>query len=90
MSAGTRIDVDSVVLSCAVRYALGRLSYLPAMIADEVRRVWPDLDDNTGDVIHGDIAEWVAADWRHDPRPGFEDTTTVWVDLLAWIERQET
>ena len=86
----TSIAVDPVVLSCAVRYALGRLSYLPGLIDGEVRRLWSDLDDSDRDVIHGDIAEWVAADLRHGTRPGFEDTTTVWVDLLAWIERQET
>lgn len=89
MSTSTRIAVDPVVLSCAVRYALGRLSYLPGMIADEVRRLWSDLDDSDRDVIHGDIAEWLADDWRHDTRPDFKHTVTVWADLLAWIELQE-
>ena len=90
MSTRTRIAVDPVVLSCAVRYALGRLSYLPGLIDGEVRRLWSDLDDSDRDVIHGDIAEWLADDWRHDTRPGFKRTVTVWADLLAWIERQET
>lgn len=79
--------VDPVVVSCAVRYALGRLSYLPGMIADEVRRTWPHLGHQR-DVIAKDITEWLAEPWRHDQRPGFEDTVTVWSDLAAWIDRQ--
>lgn len=82
-----RVDTDPVVVSCAVRYALGRLSYLPGMIADEVRRCWPHLGHQR-DVIRKDIAEWLAEPWRHDTRPGFEDTVTVWSDLAAWIDRQ--
>ena len=82
-----RVDTDPVVVSCAVRYALGRLSYLPGMIADEVRRTWPELGHQR-DVIAKDIAEWLAEPWRHDQRPGFEDTVTVWSDLAAWIDRQ--
>lgn len=82
-----RVNTDPVVVSCAVRYALGRLSYLPGMIADEVRRTWPHLGHQS-DVIAKDITEWLAEPWRHDQRPGFEDTVTVWSDLAAWIDRQ--
>lgn len=82
-----RVNTDPVVVSCAVRYALGRLSYLPGMIADEVRRTWPHLGHQR-DVIAKDITEWLAEPWRHDQRPGFEDTVTVWSDLAAWIDRQ--
>lgn len=82
-----RVNTDPVVVSCAVRYALGRLSYLPGMIADEVRRCWPHLGHQR-DVITKDITEWLAEPWRHDQRPGFEDTVTVWSDLAAWIDRQ--
>lgn len=82
-----RVNTDPVVVSCAVRYALGRLSYLPGMIADEVRRCWPHLGHQR-DVITKDITEWLAEPWRHDTRPGFEDTVTVWSDLAAWIDRQ--
>lgn len=82
-----RVHTDPVVVSCAVRYALGRLSYLPGQLADEVRRTWPHLGHQR-DVIRKDIAEWLAEPWRHDQRPGFEDTVTVWSDLAAWIDRQ--
>lgn len=82
-----RVNTDPVVVSCAVRYALGRLSYLPGMIADEVRRTWPHLGHQR-DVIAENITEWLAEPWRHDQRPGFEDTVTVWSDLAAWIDRQ--
>jgi hypothetical protein len=82
-----RVNTDPVVVSCAVRYALGRLSYLPGMIADEVRRCWPHLGHQR-DVITKDITEWLAEPWRHDDRPGFEDTVSVWSDLAAWIDRQ--
>ena len=78
-------EVDPVIVTCAVRYALGRTSCMPALIADEVRRCWADLGDQQA-VIRGDVVAWLADGWLHKPS-GSE--VAVWRDLYAWIFRQE-
>ena len=80
------ISVDPVIVTCAVRYALGRRSYMPGLIADEVRRCWADLGDQQA-VIRGDVAAWLADGWEHTPRDA--GITAAWSALAAWIFRQE-
>ena len=53
-----RVEVDPALVSCSVRYALGRHSYLPGLVADEVRRTWPKLGEQRT-VIREDIARWL-------------------------------
>lgn len=53
---GSRILLDQDMLISAVRYALGRRTYIVAATVDEVLRCWPDLSANTRAVILRDIA----------------------------------
>lgn len=82
-----RIAVDPVALSCAVRYALGRHSYLPGLICDEVRRCWDDLGAQR-EVIRADVAEWVErmGDSDYVAGAGWSTGLPKWVELLAWID----
>lgn len=73
-----RTEVDPVVLTCAVRYALGRRSYLPGLICDEVRRCWPQLGDQQ-EVIARDVREWFLDSKVPDP---------AWLALIEWIKEQ--
>lgn len=79
--------MDPVILSCAVRYALGRHSYLPGLIADEVRRCWPGLGGQR-DVIRGDVERWLDQMGTSDyvMGAGWSTGRKVWADLLAWME----
>lgn len=52
------VTVDPVVVTCAVRYAFGRGSYLPSWIADTVRSCWGDLGDQQ-EVIREDVRRWL-------------------------------
>lgn len=38
--SGVEPDDLGVILVCAFRYALGRKSYMPSLIADVIRRYW--------------------------------------------------
>lgn len=75
-----RPRVDPVVVTCAVRYALGRSSYMPGLIADEVRRCWDDLGDQR-EVIREDVRRWL-----HDELPAswMVDRET-WEILDRWM-----
>lgn len=75
-----RVKVDPVVLTMAVRYCLGRHSYAPGLIADEVRPVAGRLG-NQLEVMIRDIEEWLAEDWHDHPA---RDT---WLLLLEHLRR---
>lgn len=46
----------------AVRYCLGRSSYIVGDCVDWLLKVWPDLTDSTRNIIKRDIEEAFAAD----------------------------
>lgn len=88
----TTASVDPVIVSCAVRYALGRSTYMPGLVADEVRRNWRSLGEQQS-VIRGDVAEWLRSIDDHSAagravwhaRVDIE----VWRNLLAWMDDTE-
>ena len=50
------IDEDfGVVLNCAIRYCLGRQTYMPSLVTDIIRPLLPHLDDKTLRVMRTDI-----------------------------------
>ena len=57
-------DFGGAVLNCAVRYALGRASYMPGLVMDEIRPMLPDCNDKTLHVFVQDISEWLAMNKR--------------------------
>ena len=82
-----RVEMDPVILSCAVRYALGRHSYLPGVIAAEVRRCWPHLGEQRS-VIRQDIVQWLDQMGTSDyvMGAGWSTSRPTWEPLLRWID----
>lgn len=81
-----RIDVDPLVLHAAVRYALGRRTYVPAVIAAEVRRCWPRTTANWRRMVIRDVAEAL-----HDHETGHRSLgddcdVDVWRMLADWMQ----
>lgn len=85
-STNTRVSVDPVVVTCAVRYALGRSSYMPGLIADEVRRCWDGLGDQR-EVIVEDVRRWLADQPRLSDGSAMAWTAEVdaWTILHRWM-----
>ena len=52
-------DFGGAVLNCAVRYALGRQSYMPGLVMDELRPMLPDCSERTLWCFDQDITEWL-------------------------------
>ena len=50
-------DFFGAVINCAIRYCLGRQSYTPSLVIDEVRKVLPLLNDKTIGCMERDIRE---------------------------------
>lgn len=72
-------DFGGALLNCAVRYALGRASYMPRLVMDQIRPILPDCSDNTLVVFEQDVSEWME---RSKPKSGFFDN---YYDYWAWF-----
>jgi len=46
-----RVSVDPVIVTCAVRYALGRRSYMPGLMRDALIDAWGDLGDQRANIV---------------------------------------
>ena len=55
---GVEINKDfETILLCAVRYAIGRKSYMPSMVIDYITPLLPYLSENTLRLIANEITE---------------------------------
>ena len=57
-------DFGGAVLNCAVRYALGRASYMPRLVMDQIRPMLPDCSDKTLWCFERDVSKYLGSvDW---------------------------
>lgn len=68
-------DFGGAVLNCAVRYALGRASYMPRLVMDQIRPMLPDCSDKTLWCFERDVSEWLDRDkgWTAYDNSYFDD-----------------
>lgn len=55
------VEIDKnfeTILLCAVRYAIGRKSYMPSLVIDYITPLLPYLSDNTLRLIADEIIEY--------------------------------
>lgn len=74
-------DFESLVV-CAIRYCLGRMSYMPSVIIEAVLPFLPHLSKNTLRVIRRDIND--------APSYGMSIDKTAWMVFLEHIEAEIT
>lgn len=74
-------DDFCLVCICAVRYCLGRRTYMPWSVMSFIKQFLPALSDNTLYVMARDIAE---ADNLGDA----EIDAPMWAEFLAEIEKE--
>lgn len=60
------VAVPGWVVVSAVRYALGRKTYIVGMTVDLVINLWPNLDDGDREIIRRDVSEELAL-WQRVP-----------------------
>lgn len=63
-------DRGGAVLNCAVRYTLGRSSYMPGLVMSVIRPMLKDCNTKTIAVFVQDVSEWLE---RTQPETGFFD-----------------
>lgn len=77
-----RVAVDDAMMVSAVRYALGRMSYIVSWTVDETIRVWCDMAENTRQVIERDVRRA-----KDEGVVGMSIDGEQWDRLLKFIER---
>lgn len=80
---GIRVDItvpDWMVVN-AFRYALGRRSYAVGETADEIRRLWPRLSDDTRRVILRDLDKHIELHRSGAANPFRDMDLDIWVNL---------
>lgn len=78
----TEVTVDPLILTYAVRYALGRATYAPDDVCASLRRNWDLLGDQR-EVIADEIRDWL---WEARTDVPFNDPRRrQWTELFAWF-----
>lgn len=77
-----RVEIDEQMLISAVRYALGRSTYIVGWTVSEVKRVWGHLSTNVQEVIERDINETKSL--------GMKDDVMEWRSLMEFIESNKS
>lgn len=79
------LEIDKnfeTILLCAVRYAIGRRTYIPSLVIDYITPLLPYLSDNTLRLIANEITEYEA----HEGGLGDEKIDKpYWIDFLRKI-----
>lgn len=77
---------EEQILICAVRYALGRMSYIVGVVADYVAVKQPDLTKECINIIIRDIEEELERYHRCGQTLGMECDERTWVRLLERLK----
>lgn len=81
MTAPHRVPVSEHFVISAVRYALGRATYIVGVTVDETIAVWPLLSENTRKVIARDVSSWLAYE-----KQGMACDVADWLRLMQRVE----
>lgn len=55
-------NTNQQMVICAVRYCIGRMTYVVSDCADWLIKIWPDLDNNVKNTIINDIESAFVSD----------------------------
>lgn len=82
-------DFGGAVLNCAVRYALGRASYMPGLVMGEITPMLPDCSDKTLGVFEQDVSEYLGGvDWTIDDPFGTRWNDADWTRFLEAVRAE--
>lgn len=77
------------LLVCSVRYSIGRKSYMPSIVADNVRRHWRDLENGARQAIRQDVADAIRDHEAGYRSLGWDCDQKTWRDLAAFMSGGE-
>lgn len=82
------ISDNEHILICAVRYALGRMSYIVGIVAEYVANNRNELSENCIAIIIRDIEEEIEMCHRLGKYCGMEFDERTWINLLQVLKER--
>ena len=76
-------DFDGAVLNCAVRYALGRQTYMPGLVIDQITPILKDCSDKTRWCFERDVSQWL-----QESAKGLIDSAEEWSKFLSAVRKE--
>lgn len=76
------------LLICAVRYALGRLSYMPGLVMMEITPMIKDLSYSSLFIMRNDIREYLDTRTETRKRDMLDDYQKEWSTFLQQLETE--
>lgn len=83
------VDRFGAVCNCAVRYCLGRRSYMPSLVCGYITPLLPELTDKTLDCFERDIAERKRTGFDFGDSCDYETWDAFYKAVCKEIERRE-
>lgn len=80
------MEAEEMILICAVRYALGRMSYIVGVIAEYVAVKQPELSKECINIIIRDIEEELKRYHDAGQKLGMECDERTWLRLLERLK----
>jgi hypothetical protein len=80
---------EEQILICAVRYALGRMSYIVGVVCDYVKSKRNELSENCKNIIIKDIEESVEYYHRAGHTVEMECDERYWINLLEILKQEK-
>ena len=78
-------DTGAIVL-CALRYCMGRQTYMPSLVIEWAKRHWASLRDNDKALILRDVSRAVEeCEDEHQSLGAAMDVVT-WQNFLEWLQ----
>jgi len=68
----------------AFRYALGRMTYCPSMVQEELRRIWPELSEEDRYCVVRDLGEEIERDCKGLSSLGMDCDRKGWREFYEW------
>ena len=84
------MTLDEQILVCAVRYALGRMSYVVQDVCDYVKTKVGELSEECKNIIIKDIEESVEYHHRINRTVGMECDERDWINLLELLKNEKS
>ncbi len=75
---------ESCIITCAIRYCLGRQTYMPSLITDCLSSRIPFMTDGCLIAAQRDIDEYFRLEEKSEHK-SFDDILTTWVDFRKKI-----
>lgn len=80
-------DFGGCILNCAVRYCLGRMSYMPGLVMDEIRPMLNDCSDKTLWCFDRDITDWLNERERMTDKYSISEYREEWTNFRNEVRK---